>query len=85
MSKFKLNLRLKNIKILKHSLERRIEKDKELYTVLSMMPEEEVNYEGRIFIKEHKEHMKCLNDLIEEMKSTGYRHGENVFGSKYND
>ena len=85
MSKFDLRLSLKNIKILKHSLERRIEKDKELYTVLSMMPKEEIDYEGRIFIKEHKEHIKCLDALVEEIKSTGYRHGRNIFGSKYND
>ncbi|EOU1465732.1 hypothetical protein VOI00_001857 [Clostridium perfringens] len=85
MSKFKLNLSLKNIKILKHSLERRIEANKEKYEFLNTFFQEDLTEESMIFIKEHEEHLRCLETLVEEMKSTGYRHGRNIFGSKYND
>lgn len=85
MSKFDLRLSLKNIKILKHSLEKRIEEDKGIYYFLNTFFQEDLTEDNQRFVKEHEEHIKCLNDLIEEMKSTGYRHGRNVFGSKYND
>lgn len=77
MSKFRVDLSLKNIKILKHSLEQRIERDKELYESAKALGKD-VD-----FIKEHEEHLRCLDALIEEMRCSGYMHGSNVFGEKY--
>ncbi|WP_142415432.1 hypothetical protein [Hathewaya massiliensis] len=85
MSKFGLSLSYKNIKILKHSLEKRIAQDKYDYKKLKSLKDSLVTEEGRIFIKEHEEHLSCLEALIKEMKSCGYRHGNNVFGDKYKD
>ena len=85
MSKISLYLSYKNILILKHSLEKRIENDKDEYeTVRALEVNHELSDETKIFIKEHEEHLRCLDSLIEEMKSVGYRHGKNIFGSKYN-
>ncbi|MBU3195669.1 hypothetical protein KPL26_03200 [Clostridium algidicarnis] len=83
MSKFGLNLSYKNIKILKHSLEQRIEQDEYDYNKLKSLEDNLVTEDGRAFIKEHEEHLKCLEALVEEMKRCGYRHGDNVFGNKY--
>lgn len=77
MSKFRVNLSLKNIKILKHSLEQRIEKDRELYELTKALGKE------TDFTKEHEEHLRCLDALIEQMKCIGYMHGRNIFGKKY--
>ncbi|MDB8553267.1 hypothetical protein [Turicibacter sanguinis] len=37
--------------------------------------------------KEHEEHKRCYNALIQEMKDGGYRYGggreSNIFGEKY--
>lgn len=85
MSKFNLNLSYKNILILKHSLEQRIRQDKDDYNRLKSLEDYLVTEDGRMFIKEHDEHLKCLEALIEEMKSCGYRHGDNIFGDKYKD
>lgn len=85
MSTFRLILSYKNIKILKHSLEQRIERDKCDYSKLKGLGENLITEDGKLFIKEHEEHLRCLEDLIEEMKRCGYRHGSNVFGNKYKD
>lgn len=82
MSKFSLDLSYKNIFILKHSLEIRIDNDKYKYRMLKKFSE--LTTEDEIFIKEHEEHIKCLDSLIEEMQRVGCRHGRNIFGSKYN-
>lgn len=84
MSKFKIELSMKNIKILKHSLEKRINNDKDLYEVFKNLEPEQLTEEGIQFIKEHEEHLMCLDKLIEEIKCVGYIHGRNIFGSKYN-
>lgn len=80
MSNFKIKLSYKNIKILKHSLEQRIARDNGLYEALkgSELTEQVIKS-----IKEHEEHLKCLDTLVEQMECTGYKHGKNVFGSKY--
>lgn len=77
MSKFSIQLSLKNIKILKHSLEQRIEKDKGLYELAKALGKE------TDIIKEHEEHLRCLDALIEQIERVGYRHGKNIFGEKY--
>lgn len=85
MSKLNFNLSYKNILILKHSLEKRIESDKEEYeTIKALEVNHELSEETAILVKEHEEHLKCLKDLIDQMKSSGERHGKNIFGSKYN-
>ncbi len=85
MSKFSLELSYKNIFILKHSLEKRIELDKLEYERLKNLREnQKLSKEAEIFIKEHEEHIKCLDSLIEEMQRVGCRHGRNIFGDKYN-
>lgn len=86
MSKFSIDLSYKNIFILKHSLQRRIEKDKSDYeTLKDLSKNHELSNEAKAFVKEHEEHKRCLDSLIEEMKMVGCRHGRNIFGSKYND
>lgn len=84
MSKFKIELSMKNIKILKHSLEQRIEKDKDLYEVFKKLKPEQLTEEGLQFIKDHEGHLMCLDKLIEEIGIVGYMHGRNIFGEKYN-
>jgi hypothetical protein len=83
MSKFNIELSYKNIKILKHSLEQRIDRDKELYEAIKEVEPSHLTEQGIKNIKEHEEHLKCLDALIKEMEFTGYRHGKNMFGSKY--
>lgn len=77
MSKFRIDLSLKNIKILKHSLEQRIERDKKLYDSVKAIGKD-VD-----FIKEHEGHLRCLDALIEQMEDVGYMHGGNIFGDQY--
>ena len=85
MSKFSLELSYKNIFILKHSLEKRIEQDKTEYERLKKLREnQQLSQEAETFIKEHEEHMKCVDSLIEEMQRVGCSHGRNIFGDKYN-
>lgn len=84
MSKFSLELSYKNIFILKHSLEQRIEKNKKNYEMLKNQQSSLLSDIAKNFIKDHEEHIKCLDSLIEEMQRVGCRHGENIFGSKYN-
>lgn len=85
MSTFKLDLSMKNIFILKHSLEKRIENDKEEYEQLKEFSKNNImTDEDETFVKEHEEHIRCLEHLIEEIKCVGYKHGRNIFGSKYN-
>jgi hypothetical protein len=84
LSKFNLNLSYKNILILKHSLRDRIKKDKGDYEVLKHLGDNKLTEEGKKFIKDHEEHIMCMEALDEEIKCTGYRHGRNIFGSKYN-
>lgn len=69
--------------ILKHSLEKRIENDKCEYDRLKGLSDNMITEEGRLFIKEHEEHLKCLESYIESMQCCGYMHGSNVFGEKY--
>ena len=35
------------------------------------------------FIKEHEEHIKCLEHFVNEMKSAECRYGSNIFGEEY--
>lgn len=83
MSKFTFELSFKDVKIIKHSLEKRIENDKGEYRRLKNMDRSYLTEEGLEFIKNHEEHKQCLNDFIEEMSRVGYNHGINVFGKKY--
>lgn len=84
MSTFKIDLSMKNIFILKHSLEKRIESDKSRYEQLKEFSKNNImTDEDETFVKEHEEHVSCLNALIEEIKCVGYMHGRNIFGSKY--
>ncbi len=83
MSKFRIELSMKNIKILKHSLEKRIENDEDVYQAFKKLNSEQLTEEGIRLMKDHEEHMKCLEKLIDEIKRTGNKHGVNVFGSKY--
>lgn len=83
MSKFRIELSMKDIKILKHSLEKRIENDEDVYQALKKLNPKQLTEEGVRFIKDHEEHMNCLKKLIDEIKRTGNKHGVNVFGSKY--
>lgn len=82
MSKFNIELSYKNIKILKHSLQQRINRDTELYTALKKVEPSDLTVQGINNIKEHEEHLKCLDSLIKEIESAGYRHGKNVFDNK---
>lgn len=84
MSKIKLNLSYKNILILKHSLRDRIERSKYDYELLKYLEENKLTKEGKEFIKQHEEHIRCMEGLEEEIKKVGYKHGRNIFGSKYN-
>lgn len=89
MSKFDFSLKFKDVKVIKHSLEKRIENDKPIYELLKeygTLNEESIGFtdEEKAFIKEHEEHSKCLENFIEQMKRTGERHGRNVFGNNYN-
>ena len=84
MSKFTFELSFKDVKIIKHSLERRIKIDSADYEKLKRFGKNDmITDEGYKFIKEHEEHIKCLEHFVNEMKSTGYRHGSNIFGDKY--
>ena len=84
MSKFTFELSFKDVKIIKHSLERRIKIDSADYEKLKRLDKNDmITDEGYKFIKEHEEHIKCLEHFVDEMKSTGYRHGSNIFGDKY--
>ena len=74
---------MKNIKILKHSLEKRIENDEDVYQAFKKLNSEQLTEEGIRLMKNYEEHMKCLEKLIDEIKRTGNKHGVNVFGSKY--
>ncbi|WP_195990123.1 hypothetical protein [Clostridium sp. D53t1_180928_C8] len=82
MSKIHLQLKYKNILILKHSLEQRIERDKEEYEGYKYLKQNhELTDEGVAFIKEHEDHIRCYEALIEEM-SRCEMHGRNIFGGK---
>ena len=83
MSKFRIELSMKNIKILKHSLEKRIENDENAYQALKKLDSEQLTKENIQLMEDHEEHMKCLEKLIDEIKRTGNKHGVNVFGNKY--
>lgn len=82
MSKILLKLKYKNILILKHSLEQRIEKDKDLYEVFKRLGKDMLTNEGIAFIKEYEDHIRCYKALLEEM-SRCEMHGRNVFGNRY--
>ena len=83
MSKFGIELSMKDIKILKHSLEKRIKNGENAYQALKKLDSEQLTKENIQLIEDHEEHMKCLEKLIDEIKRTGNKHGVNVFGSKY--
>lgn len=88
MSKFSLSLSYKNIFILKHSLEQRIESEKVLLNRLEekgITPSSPLYEMYQKYAKEHEEHKRCLEALIKEMKYTGYRQcaKKNIFGEKY--
>lgn len=84
MSKFNLNLGYKNILILKHSLRDRIKKDSINYEALKYLGDSKLTEEGKKFVKDHEEHVKCMENLNDEIKRIGYKHGSNIFGDKYN-
>lgn len=89
MSKIRLSLSYKNVLILKHSLEERIEIHESIWEKVGrdMTPENPL-YE--MYLKEEKEneeHKRCLEALIKEMATGGYKYvagqESNVFGEKY--
>lgn len=89
MSKIRLSLSYKNVLILKHSLEERIEIHESIWEKVGrdMTPENPL-YE--MYLKEEKEneeHKRCLEALIKQMAIGGYRYTagqeSNVFGEKY--
>ena len=89
MSKIRLSLSYKNVLILKHSLEERIEIHESIWEKVGrdMTPENPL-YE--MYLKEEKEdeeHKRCLEALIKEMATGGYRYvagqESNIFGDKY--
>lgn len=89
MSKIKLRLSYKNILILKHSLEERIERHETRWGRLKKyMTSDNPLYE--MYLKEEKEneeHKRCLEALIKAMADGGYRYvagqESNIFGDKY--
>lgn len=87
MKEFCMCLSYKDIKILKHSLEKRIERDKTLYESLKKIKESKITEKDKHFIKDYEEHIKCLEHYVDEMKRVGYLgHGRghrNIFGKKY--
>lgn len=89
MSKIHLRLSYKNILILKHSLEQRIEIHEEIWSKVGkgMTPESPLYDMYLKEEKENEEHKRCLKALIQEMKDGGYRYGggreSNIFGEKY--
>ena len=89
MSKIRLSLSYKNVLILKHSLEERVEIHESIWEKVGrdMTPENPL-YE--MYLKEEKEneeHKRCLEALIKEMATGGYRYvagqESNIFGDKY--
>ena len=89
MSKIRLSLSYKNVLILKHSLEERIEIHESIWEKVGrdMTPENPL-YE--MYLKEEKEneeHKRCLEALIKEMATGGYRYvagqESDIFGDKY--
>ena len=90
MSKIHLRLSYKNILILKHSLEQRIEGEKML---LDRLEQNGITPDSPLYgmylkdKKENEEHKRCLEALIGEMAEGGYRYEagqeSNIFGDKY--
>ena len=84
MNKFTFEKSFKDVKIIKQLLERRIRIESADYKRLkNLVKDDMVTDEGYEFIKEHEEHIKCLEHFVNEMKSTGYSHGSNILGDKY--
>ena len=84
MSKFTFELSFKDVKIIKQLLERRIRIDSADYKKLkNLVKYDLVTDEGYEFIKEHEEHIKCLEHFVNEMKSAECKHGSNIFGEEY--
>ena len=84
MSKITFELSFKDVKIIKQLLERRIRIDSADYKKLkNLVKDDMVTDEGYEFIKEHEEHIKCLEHFVNEMKSTECRYGSNIFGEEY--
>lgn len=90
MSKINLRLSYKNILILKHSLEQRIEGETPLIERLEkngITPDSPLYEMYQEYKKENEEHKRCLEALIMAMASGGYRYScgkeSNVFGEKY--
>ena len=81
--RFDFGLSYRDIFILKHSLEKRIENDKCEYGKLKSLNDNAATEGEKKFIKEHEEHIQCLENFIEQMKCRGHMHGENIFGKKY--
>lgn len=80
VSKFNLKISYKNICILKHSLRKRIEADEQDYKMLiDLRDTGMVTEKGELFIKEHEEHIRCMEALKEELERIGYMHGRNIF------
>lgn len=80
MSKFNVSLSYKNICILKHSLRDRIEADEKDYKMLvGLRDTGMVTGKGELFIKEHEEHVRCMDALMNELDNLGYMHGRNIF------
>lgn len=90
MSKINLRLSYKNILILKHSLEKRIEVETNIIKTLEGIdgdPDSFWNKKYQELKKENEEHKRCLEALIIEMAEGGYRYNcgreSNIFGNKY--
>lgn len=88
MSKINLRLSYKNILILKHSLEQRIESEREeLGCIEGGLLHPYSDSELEKMKKDHEEHKCCLESLITAMANGGYRYNcgreSNIFGDKY--
>lgn len=87
MSKIRLCLSYKNILILKHSLEKRIEGEKEVLDICEVGPHKLPEKVLQQLRKDHEEHKRCLEALIKAMADGGYRYvagqESNIFGDKY--
>lgn len=57
----------------------RIDNDKPDYELLSKLNDNEITANGKKFMKEHEEHIRCFEALNEEVERTGYMYGRNIF------
>lgn len=68
MKKFKVELSLKEMNILKNSLQRIIEEESEVIGALKKLKLEQLTDKGKKNIEEHENNIKCLDNLIKQME-----------------